>query len=70
MLLQVYKERKKAKTNPRNYDEAMKAVKKKFVAMKEQPGYLGSEELRMRDYQVCALGCLKTELNLFFRWTG
>jgi len=50
--LAAYTARKRAKANPRNYAEAMKAVKKKFNPMKEQPSYLGSKELRLRDYQV------------------
>lgn len=50
--LETYLARKKAKSNPRNYSEAMKACKRKFVALKEQPSYLGSEVFRLRDYQV------------------
>ena len=52
--LAAYTARRRAKANPRNYAEAMKAVKKKFTPMKEQPSYLGSQELRLRDYQVRA----------------
>ena len=55
--IQVYKNRKEAKSNPRKFSKkAMKDMKVKFVAMKEQPAYLGSEELRMRDYQVWQIG--------------
>ena len=50
--LEEFDKRKKAKSNPKNYRESMKHVKKRFLAMKEQPEYLGSEELRLRDYQM------------------
>ena len=50
--LAVYTARKKAKSNPRNYADAMKTQKKKFTPLKEQPAYLGSETFRLRDYQL------------------
>ena len=56
--LAVYTTRKKAKTNPRNYADAMKSVKKKFTPMKEQPPYLGSETLKLRDYQLDGINFL------------
>ena len=65
MDLDTFVTRRKAKTNPRNYNEAMKANKKKFVALKEQPEYLGSETLRLRDYQVSFV-ILSTLVNGLF----
>ena len=48
----TFKKRKKAKADPKDYKASMKSVKKKFTRMEEQPDYLGSEELRLRDYQL------------------
>ena len=38
--------------------QAMKVVKRKFVLLKEQPDYIGSETLRMRDYQLDGINFL------------
>ena len=53
--LKQFQARRKTKNNPRNYEDAMKAVKRKFVPLKEQPAYIGSETLQLRDYQLDAL---------------
>ena len=50
--LDRYKQRMKAKSNPKNYKESMKTVKKKFVPFKTRPDYIGSETLQLRDYQL------------------
>jgi len=56
--LDLYNARKKAKTNPRNYKDSMKYCKKSFKSMKEQPEYIGSETLRLRDYQLDGINFL------------
>ena len=56
--LKEFKKRKKAGTDPADYKQAMKAVKKKFTLLKEQPDYLGTPELRMRDYQLDGINFL------------
>jgi hypothetical protein len=33
-------------------------VKKRFIPMKEQPEYLGSETFQLRDYQASILTCM------------
>ena len=53
-----FKRRKKSKTDPKDYKEAMKTVKKRFAPMKEQPDYIGSEKFRMRDYQLDGINFL------------
>ena len=53
--LEDYNARKKQKSNPRNYKESMKFFKKQFKPLKEQPSFIGSEELRLRDYQMDGL---------------
>ena len=53
--LTEYNARKKAKCNPRSYKESMKFFKKTFKPLKEQPSFIGSESLRLRDYQMDGL---------------
>jgi len=53
-----FKQRKRSKLDPKDYKEAMKAVKKRFVPMKEQPDYMGSETFRLRDYQLDGINFL------------
>ena len=53
--LEEYNTRKKLKCNPRSYKESMKFFKKTFRPLKEQPSFIGSEELRLRDYQMDGL---------------
>ena len=53
--LEEYKARKKQKCNPRSYQESIKYFKKTFKSLKEQPSFIGSEELRLRDYQLDGL---------------
>ena len=50
-----YNARKKARSNPRSYKESMKFFKKTFKPLKEQPSFIGSESLRLRDYQMDGL---------------
>ena len=50
--LDEYNTRRKLKCNPRCYKESMKFFKKTFKPLKEQPSFIGSEELRLRDYQM------------------
>lgn len=56
--LALYNARKKTKTNPRNYRDSMKYCKKNFKSMKEQPDYIGSDTLRLRDYQLDGINFL------------
>jgi len=56
--LDMYNARKKSKSNPRNYRDSMKLCKKTFKAMKEQPDYIGSDTLRLRDYQMDGINFL------------
>ena len=53
--LEEYNARKKAKCNPRSYKESMKFFKKTFKPLKEQPSFIGSPDLRLRDYQMDGL---------------
>ena len=53
--LAEYNARKKAKCNPRSYKESMKFFKKTFKPLKDQPTFIGSESLRLRDYQMDGL---------------
>ena len=53
-----FKRIKKAKAEPKDYKASMRGVKTKFKAMKEQPDYIGSEELRLRDYQLDGISFL------------
>ena len=53
--LEEYKARKKQNCNPRSYQESIKYFKKTFKSLKEQPSFIGSEELRLRDYQLDGL---------------
>ena len=53
--LTEYDARKKAKCYPRQYEESMKFCKKIFKPLKEQPSFIGSESLRLRDYQMDGL---------------
>ena len=50
--LDEYNTRRKLKCNPRCYKESMKFFKKTFKPLKEQPSFIGSEQLRLRDYQM------------------
>ena len=50
--LAAFKKRKRCKNDPADYKQAIKSVKKKFTLLKEQPAYIGTAELRMRDYQL------------------
>ena len=53
-----FKKIKKAKNFPKDYRSSMKGVKKKFQPMKEQPDYIGDENLRLRDYQLDGISFL------------
>ena len=53
--LEEYRTRKKQRCNPRSYQESIKYFKKTFKSLKEQPSFIGSEELRLRDYQLDGL---------------
>ena len=53
--LAEYNARKKARCNPRSYKESIKFFKKTFKPLKEQPNFIGSESLRLRDYQMDGL---------------
>ena len=53
--LEEYKTRRKQNCNPRSYQDSIKYFKKTFKPLKEQPSFIGSEELRLRDYQIDGL---------------
>ena len=53
--LEEYNTRRKARCNPRSYKESMKFFKKTFKPLKEQPSFIGSDSLRLRDYQLDGL---------------
>ena len=54
-VLNEYHTRRKNTCNPRSYKESMKFFKKTFKPLKEQPSFIGSDELRLRDYQMDGL---------------
>ena len=55
---EMFKRRKKANADPRDYRSSMKGAKVKFTPMKEQPDYIGSESYRLRDYQLDGISFL------------
>jgi len=56
--LDKYDEKRKSKTNPKSYCEAMKLSRRSFKPMKEQPGYIGGTGLQLRNYQLRGISFL------------
>ena len=50
--LEKYLTRKESKSNPVDYKQIVKTIKKRWQPMKEQPDYIGSETLKLGDYQL------------------
>ena len=53
--LDQYTARIRMENEPRDYKKCMKFFKKSYKPMKEQPKFIGSSELQLRDYQMDGL---------------